>query len=49
MRNIFSQHYIYNGQDYNQQGIIIATGNKLFHQSICSQLKEIIDEFDLLK
>ena len=40
---------IYNGQDYNQQGIIIATGNKLFHQSICSQLKEIIDEFDLLK
>ncbi len=40
---------IYNSQGYNQQGIIIATGNKLFHQSICSQLKEIIDEFDLLK
>ena len=38
---------IYNGQDYNQQGIIIATGNKLFHQSICSQLKEIIHKYSI--
>jgi 3'(2'), 5'-bisphosphate nucleotidase len=36
----------YNKTGFSQEGIIIATGNKLFHQSICSQIKAIIEECD---
>ena len=39
----------YNKPDFSHEGIIIATGNKLFHQSICSQIRAVIEEFDLFK
>ena len=37
----------YNKQGYLQEGLIIATGNKIFHESICNQIKRVIEEFDL--
>ena len=39
----------YNKENYCQEGIIIATGNKLFHQSICSQIKVVIQEYGLFQ
>ena len=39
----------YNKPGFCHEGIIIATGNKLFHQSICSQIRAVIEEFDLFK
>ena len=39
----------YNKEGYCQEGIIIATGNKLFHQSICSQIKVVIQEYGLFQ
>ena len=39
----------YNKEGYCQEGIIIATGNKLFHESICSQIKVVIREYGLFQ
>ena len=44
-----NEELTYNKSDFSHEGIIIATGNKLFHQSICSQIKEIVQEMDLVK
>ena len=46
---IDNEELVYNKSQFCQEGLIIATGNKLFHQSICSQIKEIIKELDLFK
>jgi len=46
---IDNEELSYNKSYFCQEGLIIATGNKLFHKSICSQIKEIIKELDLFK
>ncbi len=46
---INNEELYYNKPHFCQEGLIIATGNKLFHQSICSQIKETIKELDLFK
>ena len=47
--NLDNVELSYNKKGFNQGGIIIATGNKLFHESICSQIKVVIKELDLFK
>ena len=42
--NLENEDLIYNQKNFEQRGIIIASNNKLFHKSICSQIKEIISE-----
>ena len=46
---IENKDLVYNKERFNQSGIIIATGNKLNHKDICTQIKEVIkwNQFDL--
>jgi len=37
----------YGGSNFEQGGIIVATSNKVSHESICSELKRTIRKFDL--
>ena len=37
----------YNNPNFEQGGIIIASNDKQNHENICSQIKEIIEKFDL--
>ena len=43
-----NEDLIYNQNNFEQRGIIIATNNKETHAIKCSQVKEIINEFNLI-
>ena len=45
--NINNQKLSYGKLNYEQDGILIASNNKLMHRKICSELKEIIIKYDL--
>ncbi len=45
--NINNEELIYGGENFEQRGIIVATSNKITHQSMCLQIKQIIKEFNL--
>ena len=42
-----NQSLIYNKEDFQQGGIIIASNNKINHRNICNEIKKIIRNFDL--
>ncbi len=45
--NIDNEDLIYGRNDLKHSGIIIASNNKKNHKSICSQVKEIIQEYNI--
>ena len=45
--NLDNQELIYNNSNFEQRGVIIATSNRKSHKEICSQVKKIIEEFDI--
>ena len=45
--NIDNQELSYGNSNFEQDGIIIASNNKIIHERICSELKEIIREYDI--
>ena len=45
--NLENESLSYNNKKLEQNGIIIATGNKETHKDICLQIKEIIKKIDL--
>ena len=45
--NLNNQELSYNKANYEQSGIIVATNNKEFHEKICSELRAIIEKYDL--
>ena len=45
--NIDNEELIYNGKNYEQKGIIIASSNKETHKEVCSQIKKIIKKYNL--
>ena len=45
--NIDNDDLVYNKTDLKHPGIIIASNNKMNHKRICSQIKEIIEGYDL--
>ena len=45
--NLNNQELIYNNSNFEQRGVIIATSNRKSHKEICSQVKKIIEEFDI--
>ena len=45
--NIDNKDLVYGGTDLKHSGIIIASNNKLNHKRICSQVKKIIDEYNI--
>ena len=45
--NLNNQELSYNKANYEQSGIIVATNNKKFHEKICSELRAIIERYDL--
>ena len=45
--NLDNEELIYNKENYEQKGIIIASSNKEIHREVCFQIKEIIKKFDL--
>ncbi len=45
--NLDNQELTYGKSNFEQGGIIIASNNHLMHQSICSEIKEIIKKYDL--
>ena len=47
MTNLDNEDLVYNEANYEQKGIIIATSNKETHKDVCSQIKEIIKQYDL--
>ena len=42
-----NQELIYNNSNFEQRGLIIATSNRKNHKEICSQVKKIIEEFNI--
>ena len=44
---IDNQNLLYNGKNYEQGGIIIASNNKDKHGEICSEIKGIIEKYNL--
>ena len=40
--NLDNEELTYGKSNYQQQGIIVASNNNIFHERICLQLKEII-------
>ncbi len=44
---IDNQNLLYNGEKYEQRGIIIASNNKNKHGEICSEIKGIIKKYNL--
>ena len=40
--NLDNEKLEYNQENFEQKGIIVASGNKLIHEEICSQIKEIV-------
>ena len=45
--NLDNNELTYGNFDFQQGGIIVASRNKLYHQSICFQIKEIIKRYSL--
>ena len=45
--NIDNEDLVYGKTDLKHSGIIIASNNKKNHKRICSQVKEIIDEYNI--
>ena len=45
--NLNNQELIYNNSNFEQRGVIIATSNGTNHKEICSQVKKIIEEFNI--
>ena len=45
--NLDNQELIYNNSNFEQRGVIIATSNRKNHKEICSQVKKIIEEFNI--
>ena len=45
--NLDNQELIYNNSNFEQRGVIIATSNGTNHKEICSQVKKIIEEFNI--
>ncbi len=45
--NIDNEELIYGRNDLKHSGIIIASNNKMNHKRICSQVKEIIQEYNI--
>ena len=45
--NIDNQELVYGSTDLKHSGIIIATNNKKNHKRICSEVKEIIKEYNI--
>ena len=44
---IDNQNLLYNGENYEQRGIIIASNNKDMHGEICSEIQGIIKKYNL--
>ncbi len=45
--NLDNEELSYGNKNFTQDGIIIATSNKFIHQSICYQIKKIIEKYNL--
>ncbi len=45
--NLYNENLIYNQPNFEQRGVIIASNNKLTHEKICSQVKEVIERNDI--
>ena len=45
--NLNNEELIYGNYNFEQGGIIIASGDYLNHGKICSEIKEVINKFDL--
>ena len=45
--NIDNEELIYNRENYEQKGIIIASSNKETHKEVCSKIKAIIKKYNL--
>ncbi len=46
--NLDNKELTYNQLHFEQKGLIVASGNKKLHKSICLQLKEMIDESNFI-
>ena len=44
---IDNRNLLYNGENYEQRGIIIASNNKDKHGEICKEIKQIIKKYNL--
>ena len=42
-----NQELIYGKSNFEQGGIIIATNNKIIHEDVCFEIKEILEKYDL--
>ena len=45
--DIYNKELLYGNQNYEQGGIIIATSNRLTHEKICLDIKDIIERYNL--
>ena len=45
--NLDNQELSYGKSNFEQGGIIVASNNNLTHKSICLEIKEIINKYDL--
>ena len=45
--NLNNDELSYGGSNFEQGGIIVATSNKDSHESICSEIMQVIRKFDL--
>ena len=46
--NLDNQDLFYGYKNFEQGGVIVASNNKDTHQSICSEIKRVIKEYDIL-
>ena len=47
LTNLNNDELSYGGSNFEQGGIIVATSNKFSHESICSEIMQVIRKFDL--
>ncbi len=45
--NIYNESLSYNQSNFEHQGIIIASNNKDTHESICAQVRKIVEKYNL--
>ena len=45
--NLDNEELSYGNKNFSQDGIIVATSNKLIHKSICLEIKQIIKQYEL--
>ena len=45
--NLDNNELCYGQSNFKQEGIIVASNNKLMHGSICSEIKEIIEKYNI--